>query len=958
MKYKSRFLGIIILYLVVLPLCFMLSTNIFVFGSSNIGNVSSSLTSSYSFNDNLAGWINISLSNEPFNSLLTASYTPAANENNISIKDLLAKNPNILSSCTTVNCGMTYDASDAGTSSRTFTLNSGESVLLGMLVNDSLEVMDVTGFSLNVTSSASDNCASQLRLDINNDGIYEWSANRQELNSFCSKSYGCYTTPKDTLTIANQDYCETINISSASALFIGANVTGVGTANFTFSVNGQVCSAGTSQSGEIGCPINMTITEPTSLNVCMRETSGNYQIYYEDTNPCGSSGGAFLDFSIFAQPVKFDSVGNVLINSSDIGVNLGRYVDTYILNISNRDCTYGCYIPLKFLSSQDGQQVTINNAQIAYTTSAGGKQATSLYSLVQTTSKINMPFKLLFLNNSGLKVPGTAGAYNLTLKLGGSTLLSKSIVVTSAPMIDTVYPSQAPAGANIRFNVLASGANITSYKWSFGDNSSIVSTSVPYASHTYNSLSNYTLVVTVQNNQGNTSKAFPIMVISPKDYLNSSLIAYRNKINNLNGQIASLPDLAKGYISGALNLSGTDSEVAGLQVQFSSAGNDTLTQISILGELANINLPDAINITEKASGNFIMDSSKISLADLYKIVSETASADESTVKGAIFDWFLNSLNVNAHVDVYSSIYSNSTTPLASYITLTIAPKTPLNKIYAVINEPRDNVVLSSSLSSTAISSGNTLGLPLDFSGSTNAMNLNFLLKERVGLLELPIYFSPLLSELSLVTNVSSCNYNGKCESGENSTNCRADCPAWGTAIMWIIISLIIVFCLYIAAQEWYKKKYESYLFKDKNDLFNLINFMDNAEKQALKKEEIFGKLKEKMWHGEQIEYAYRKFKGMRTGMWEIPVLKFLENKKVAQELEIRKKMGVSPNIVPKPIRPFFGKSIAKPLSTVQTQEQQIPTQQKPLQEAIKQASDQQKQNMRASPDNKQVDKKQ
>jgi len=73
------------------------------------------------------------------------------------------------------------------------------------------------------------------------------------------------------------------------------------------------------------------------------------------------------------------------------------------------------------------------------------------------------------------------------------------------------------------------------------------------------------------------------------------------------------------------------------------------------------------------------------------------------------------------------------------------------------------------------------------------------------------------------------------------------------------------------------------------------------------------KLKEKGWHNEQMIYAYKKYKGERTGMWEIPVFKFLENRKVKEEIELRKKIGINANVVPKPIKPFVPKNMpAKP----------------------------------------------
>jgi len=63
-------------------------------------------------------------------------------------------------------------------------------------------------------------------------------------------------------------------------------------------------------------------------------------------------------------------------------------------------------------------------------------------------------------------------------------------------------------------------------------------------------------------------------------------------------------------------------------------------------------------------------------------------------------------------------------------------------------------------------------------------------------------------------------------------------------------------------------------------------------------------LKEKGWAGEQIIYAYKKYKGQRTGMWEIPIFKFVEKNRVKKELETRKKIGMRADIPPAPIKPF------------------------------------------------------
>ncbi|MCH7480288.1 MAG: hypothetical protein IIC79_02725 [Chloroflexi bacterium] len=116
---------------------------------------------------------------------------------------------------------------------------------------------------------------------------------------------------------------------------------------------------------------------------------------------------------------------------------------------------------------------------------------------------------------------------------------------------------------------------------------------------------------------------------------------------------------------------------------------------------------------------------------------------------------------------------------------------------------------------------------------------------------------------------------------------------WKKFIISLVILLFIVFVVYLFLQHWYKKKYEKHLFPKSNDLYNLVNFIYNSRRSGLRDGKIRGRLREKRWSGEQIGYAFKKIDGKRTGMWEIPLFKFAENRKVKRELE-KKQHGKEP----------------------------------------------------------------
>ena len=83
-------------------------------------------------------------------------------------------------------------------------------------------------------------------------------------------------------------------------------------------------------------------------------------------------------------------------------------------------------------------------------------------------------------------------------------------------------------------------------------------------------------------------------------------------------------------------------------------------------------------------------------------------------------------------------------------------------------------------------------------------------------------------------------------------------------------------------QEWYRRKYEGHLFNNRNDLYNLISYIQSATKSGVSDDEMANKLRRIGWSSEQVNYVVRKYSGRKTGMVEIlPLGKVLDkfNKK-------------------------------------------------------------------------------
>jgi hypothetical protein len=96
-------------------------------------------------------------------------------------------------------------------------------------------------------------------------------------------------------------------------------------------------------------------------------------------------------------------------------------------------------------------------------------------------------------------------------------------------------------------------------------------------------------------------------------------------------------------------------------------------------------------------------------------------------------------------------------------------------------------------------------------------------------------------------------------------------------IILIMVALTLgAILVYMIMHVWYKKKYESSLFGNRNDLYNLVHYLNNSKKKGLSESEIRNNLRRSKWSSEQISYALKKYAGKNTGLPGIPINKIVE----------------------------------------------------------------------------------
>ncbi len=840
------------------------------------GEPTHSIDKEYGPGSFLRGWINISFDDEPSDSWFES---PLIGDIAI-LSVLLAGDPDFDHDCDPVGCSWNYDAEN-DEEEKIIDLEAGESVLVGFKI-PSGEVTVITGFSMDILSDAGESEGPQLSIDILNNGEEEWGVYKASAN-YGEAQQGCYGSPeKPPIGVINDPYCERIELPPSPRVKIGANLIQeeVEAVEFEMSIesfdgeSGE-CDIIATEDKDYECTAMdgakiFVITEGKNYSVCIKtkertdDDNNKYKINYEESEPCGFVGGVRdfsgeynFDFDIFAKPGKYDAVGSFTLDNEELG-NSGSEIDDvedYILDYLednyDKDCTGGCIIPIR-INSIVAQRITISNPSLTY---RAGIEPTleKLYNLTETAPKITAEMQKLKIDAGKFRVPDEYDEYTISLEFEGEEIFEEEISVEKVPIINRLLPMETAAGFPTPFKVFVSSEkNLTFYKWEFGDGENIT-TSIDKVTHTYDSIKNYDLKVTVTDVDGRrASETFNVTVDSAREVIEKVLGEKQVSIEQIKAQLGNMSSFERGLVEDILKINDTEIELNRLETLHAGASTEAEYQI-ILESLLEIDLPiEIFPSTSKSSSIFYPEESSINPEVLAEIAGEGYdSSKEDSYIDAILAWNIENVDITLIYNETTAAYKTSNEPLLNVFEIDVTKKAGA--------EGDPYIVLK-----------NMSGLSFDGPALTDeesgyvyiqliqeSMKIVFATTEDVDFINLPLFVSPAISELSLS------------DFGWSPLDDGGKLKRWVLFALVIVLLIILGTIFWVVLQTWYRKKYEDYLFKNKNNLFNLLTWIENAKKRELKENEIRAKLKKQGWSSEQLRYAMRKHAGKSTGMAKI-----------------------------------------------------------------------------------------
>ncbi len=914
--------------LVVLLLTFLNLLN--VQAEVTVDKNSSVIETSYTEGEYVKGRINISFS-EDENKRFTSSF-----EGGTKLYDLL-KNSSASFSCDPINCKDTFSAT-AGTISKEFSLVNGKKI--GFLFNGKIENINTFLFNLSDVFGGKNSCENQINLDLFADGSVDF-VNYAPSNEVCAskpKGNRCFEDdePKSLSVIGSRLYCGRMNVSAAAGYRVSAKIKKESAnekkltfyiydySNLAYAV-GRDCTPNidVGQNGEVNCDINFSSSKNFEAMFCVSDTNTyaeteiGYQINSETHDYCGGHMDLPTtkklsldhDYEIFIQPLMYAPVNKIVFNndfykeikkstSADIKAEIRKY-----LNETNKlDCDDGCIFPMAINGSLTN--LRIDSAKTKYASSGSETSDDKIYDLTEKPFTISMNSSYVDVEKMKFLVPDKNGTHDFYLcfnkneNCGEDNFLILKKVNVLVGFSFSAGPRSVIAGQKTFF-IVQSTKNITSTKWNFGDGSSAVTSGDNKAEHTYKDEKEYIIEVTATVKTGETStKKFKIIVGDTKTSINLTISKYKKRLGDSRNEIKTKPEWIKKELDENF-LKLKDDELIKINNEYvTMPTNSNISEYSkILTRLLDLNVPYIIRTSDKGSDTPLVVGYKNMNLNYMKEISgiEGETIDDSQansvlndedIKNGIVEWTFKNYDARVDFETISGSYDEGNENIMRIYTV------KLNKIEGA-DETEASLIISHPPSAIKfkenyekeVSKGNSavfVALKND-----DPQIVEFMIKgsELPSVEELGMYISPDISEISTTKPLDENLYE------------KLVRFLWARFVTGIIILLVIFISVYILLQQWYKKNYEKHLFKNPDDLYNLINFVYNSRKIGMNDKESRKKLEDKKWKGEQLSYVFKKIDGKRTGMFEIPIFKFRENKKVKQEIEKRQKEPIDTRFI-------------------------------------------------------------
>ncbi|OQA68967.1 MAG: hypothetical protein BWY36_00217 [Candidatus Diapherotrites archaeon ADurb.Bin253] len=265
---------------------------------------------------------------------------------------------------------------------------------------------------------------------------------------------------------------------------------------------------------------------------------------------------------------------------------------------------------------------------------------------------------------------------------------------------------------------------------------------------------------------------------------------------------------------------------------------------NLLENLTEIRIPKKISKTANVNPmTFYPDREAINLHILAQIDGGEFLGKENEYIDAVYIWNNEKLKTTVKFNEITAYYEAGNQEVVNVYTFNFDKSKMKEEAYMIIGN-LENVVFEDET------------LPVKEYNGYLYFNLNdvydtvsFSTTSNINFLDIPVFISPSIDKLTPPKI-------GDYERWQKPKK-------WALFVLIVIILVLISVISYILLQIWYRKKYETYLFKTKNNLYNIMVYIQGAKRKGMSRDDIIKNLKKAGWTKEQVNYALQKYEGKK-----------------------------------------------------------------------------------------------
>jgi hypothetical protein len=329
-------------------------------------------------------------------------------------------------------------------------------------------------------------------------------------------------------------------------------------------------------------------------------------------------------------------------------------------------------------------------------------------------------------------------------------------------------------------------------------------------------------------------------------------------LNNSKTNIEKFDISTRQILKGELNLSNIENRLIALENQYKKASPEEYEEI--LQNLSEINVPKTISETKSTTPiSFYPKSEIINLDVLGSIAGEGnySAEKESQYINALYLWNSDNLETRLTFKEISIVYEKENEIALKLFKFQFDKRNLKDTAYFIMEDLGD-IKFSGDYSEKEQEGYIYIEL-------TGISEIDFSTKqEDVNFINVPVFIAPSLNNFPLVDTGTITPY---------IPNVRK----------WILFGLIIFLLLligitaYVTLQIWYRRQYENSLFKNRNNLYNIMAYIQNSKRKGMNRGNIMKNLRKAKWRREQVNYAMNKYEGRKiAGIIDRPFKKVLQ----------------------------------------------------------------------------------